>query len=676
MTTDELISPQYSAPRLWLERVVIFRTVDPVDPIREIPLQPGLNVIWGMAQEVEDESESPGILTGHSVGKTTLCRLIRYALGESTFGRKAAVKAIRQAFPGGAVGVTLHLDGARWSVVRPIGFADISQAAENLSIEELLAQPAETQSSYSRFQERLEQAFIALLPARTPPNSPLEYGWTHLLAWLSRDQEARYQNLWEWRSARSDSGVPAFKNRKEAALHLMRMVMGLIDGAEATLTGDLDQWTESLRAKEEQMREMQQEPEYRVRYQAELLCSLLGPGFQPGGESLFGLGTQVPACKISLQKEIAKLTLQRRSLALRLSTLRAKVQQHEQRLENIEAAFAPTQEGTEERSETDKELRELESVSGDDCIYGQIAFKECPPFLEYLKELRGEWIDLQRARQDKRADNTAEERQLLLRDWLEEKTHLKVQLQSARDTVAQWEKDDQDFERQIVALSTRVQQLEYHAAQWQDARDLLDGKKTDTKLERVRQDLEKLRQDIREGERQRKQLQERQWRQGIELRKLYDQVLKRVLSPSYSGEVLLPPRYDLEFRIQEASAGLTGEAVETLALVLADFTAMLWSIQGNGQHPAFLLHDSPREADLDRHIYNRFLRSIHDIALLMGGNGAPFQYIITTTSKPPKAIMDSDAIRLKLQAHPENDLLFRQFLNSQGSFFSFQSEKR
>lgn len=668
MTTEELMRSKHSTPRLWLERVVIFRTLDPVDPIREITLQPGLNVVWGIAQEVEDESESPGILTGHSVGKTTFCRLIRYALGESTFGRKSAVKAIRQAFPRGAIGVTLFLDGVKWSVVRPIGISDISQASQDLSVEEILAHPAETQSSYSRFQACLEQAFIAPLPSKTPPNSTHEYGWTHLLAWISRDQEARYQNLWEWRSSRSDSGVPAFKNRKEAALHLMRMVMGLVDGAESALTGELDQWSESLRGKEEQMREMQQEPEYRVRYQAELLGFLLGPSFKPCGDSLFGLGSQVSVCKSTLEREIARLKMQRRTLALRLSTLRADLQQHEQRLKIIEAAVEPTQEGTEVRSETDKELRELESVVESECLFGQKAFNDCPDFLRYLKELRGEWIDLQRARQERRAGVASEKRQLLLRDWLEEKTNLKGHMQSGRDAIAQGEKDEQEFERLIVELSTRIQQLEYHAAQWQDANDLLDGKKTNTKLEQVRQEVEKLRSDIRGGERNLRQLQERQSRQGVELRKLYDKVLKQVLSPTYSGEVLLPPRHDLEFCIQESSSGLAGEAVETLALVLADFTAMLWSLQSNGQHPAFLLHDSPREADLDRHIYNRFLRIIHDIAGDMGGNRAPFQYIITTTSKPPKTIMESDVVRLRLKAQPETGLLFRQLLNPKSLF--------
>jgi len=509
-----------------------------------------------------------------------------------------------------------------------------------------------------------------------PPNSDREYVWTHLLSWLSRDQEARYQNLWDWRSNRSDAGVPAFKKRKEDALYLMRMVLGLVDGAESALAGQLDGWAADLRLREEQTREMQQEPEYRVKYQEQLLCSMLGPDCQPSGDCLFGLGTQVSAHKNTLEKKIAKLILQRRSLHMRLSGIRAIIQQHEQLLGKIEAAIEPTREGTEVRTEIDKELHSLESLAASDCTYGQIAFKDCPPFTANLKELRGEWIDFQRARQDRRAGKVSEEREIILRDWLEDRTHLKDRMHSVRNTIAQLERDYDEIEQQIVELSTQVKQLIYHAEQWQDAQDLLNGKKINTKLERVRQEVEKLRQDIRAGEKSRERLQARQYQQGAELRKLYDKVLKRVLSESYSGEVLLPPRHDLEFRIQEASAGLAGEAVETLALVLADFTAMLWSIQGNGQHPAFLIHDSPREADLDHHIYNRFLRSIHDIAIAMGGSNAPFQYIITTTSKPPKVILDSDTVRLKLQAHPESDLLFRKFLNSQVTLFSSPTEEK
>lgn len=652
-------------PRLWLERLVIFRNLDPGEPIRDITFHRGLNVVWGVAQEAEDESESPGALTGHSVGKTTLCRLIRYALGESTFGRKSAEKSIRYVFPQGAVGATLYLDGVQWSVVRSIGISGDFRAAKNLSIDLLLAQPAK-EHPYSHFEACLDKAFIAPLPSRLPPNSDREYLWVHLLSWISRDQESRYQNLWEWRSNRSDSGVPAFKNRKEDALFLMRMAMGLVEKDESTLTTQLDIWRKKLKEQEDRKVELQQEPEYQVRYQEQVLQILLGPEFKPTDDkdSLWGVGMQATVCLNKLEAEIESLKSKRHSINLRLAGLRAFVRQHEQFLERIEVELAITQEGTEKRDEVKKELRDLEISIGSDCTYGQIAFKDCQFFIANLKELRSEWINLQRARQDRRAGQVSEEREEILKEWLEKRTKLQEKLQPVRNTIAALEKIYADTEKQIIDVSSQVARIKYHSEQWQDGRDLLAGKKKNTELECVLQNIDRLRRDIREGEKKIGQLQDRQHRKAVALRTLYDEVLKRVLSTSYSGELRLPPQHDLEFRIREEAAGLAGEAVETLALVLADFTALLWSIKDSRYHPGFLLHDSPREADLDRYIYNRFLKSIHNMGTELGGTAAPFQYIITTTSKPPKAILESENVRLRLQAHPQSKLLFRQFLNS------------
>lgn len=154
----------------------------------------------------------------------------------------------------------------------------------------------------------------------------------------------------------------------------------------------------------------------------------------------------------------------------------------------------------------------------------------------------------------------------------------------------------------------------------------------------------------------------KQFNRVVDLKRLYDKVLKTVLSENYNGEILMPPKEDLAFVIRETAGNLTGEAVESLALVLADVVAMLWAVEGNGHHPCFLLHDSPREADLDRHIYSRFLSRIHELSNYSSGRQSPFQYILTTTTIPPKALQEDETIRLKLEAHPEDRLLFKRFL--------------
>jgi hypothetical protein len=220
-----------------------------------------------------------------------------------------------------------------------------------------------------------------------------------------------------------------------------------------------------------------------------------------------------------------------------------------------------------------------------------------------------------------------------------------------------------------MQIGSMIDRLDYHRKQRDDALSLVNGETSDTELEAVLTELAALREKIKKGEIDIRDIQSRQYRHHLALQKLYNDVLQIVLSKDYSGHVTYPPKNDLEFQIRETAAGLTGEAVETLALVLADVTAMLWSVGGNGHHPCFLMHDSPREADLDGHVYNRYLRGIHDISSSLDGENAPFQYIVTSTSKPPKKLLEDKTVKERLQAHPESELLFRQFLGRPGELF-------
>ena len=142
---------------------------------------------------------------------------------------------------------------------------------------------------------------------------------------------------------------------------------------------------------------------------------------------------------------------------------------------------------------------------------------------------------------------------------------------------------------------------------------------------------------------------------------IYDRLVKGALSGTYSGSLGMT-RGDVQFEILEAE-GLSGEAVETLALVLADVAAMICACSGIGHHPRFLMHDSPREADLDRHIYNRYLGMMMNLTREFGGReAAPFQYIVTTTSPPPPELRET--ICLQLKAHPKDEMLFRCVLRN------------
>lgn len=100
-------------PRLWVRRLIIWS--EPGEVIRDISLRPGLNIIWS------PDADADGNRMGHGGGKTSLCRLIRYCLGEDSFGSHDQRQLIGTALPNANVGAEGILDGQLWIVVRPIG---------------------------------------------------------------------------------------------------------------------------------------------------------------------------------------------------------------------------------------------------------------------------------------------------------------------------------------------------------------------------------------------------------------------------------------------------------------------------------------------------------------------------------------------------------------------------
>jgi len=138
------------------------------------------------------------------------------------------------------------------------------------------------------------------------------------------------------------------------------------------------------------------------------------------------------------------------------------------------------------------------------------------------------------------------------------------------------------------------------------------------------------------------------------------------------SEMMIAPMQDTEdlplqlgrFRFEiTGDEGLYREVV-TRCKPLGQHTVMLASIRGIGAHPRFLLHDSPREGNLDRMLYEGFLGTLHDIHTALGGQDeAPFQYIVTTTTTPVKTVQD--IVRMQLCAWPRERMLFQRSLGGQ-----------
>jgi hypothetical protein len=325
-------------------------------------------------------------------------------------------------------------------------------------------------------------------------------------------------------------------------------------------------------------------------------------------------------------------------------------------LEVAEESIEPPEDNVQE----DETIRKLRELIGKDCQYGNVPFHECSYVHVRLAEAdKNMVIDLQKRREDKRV---ASERERLL-EVLEQQRKNHDQIVTLFNELRQKlssdiaEKHKQEF--QLSKHRNQLQRLDYCLKQREQALDMITGRIPSTQLNYENARTTKLHEIIELKQDELRRLQESHDIRLKSINEIYDEIIKSALSKAYSGAIRMS-KGELQFHIEEAT-GLSGEAVETLALVLADVMAMICSCQGIGHHPRFLLHDSPREADLDRHIYSRYLQSMWKLTNKCGGRDrAPFQYIVTTTTKPPEEL--KAAICLHLKAHPENDLLLRRRL--------------
>lgn len=100
---------------------------------------------------------------------------------------------------------------------------------------------------------------------------------------------------------------------------------------------------------------------------------------------------------------------------------------------------------------------------------------------------------------------------------------------------------------------------------------------------------------------------------------------------------------------------VNGTAIDSLKVVVFDLAALTFAIEGKLLHPGFLIHDSPREADLGRQIYNNFF----DVAAKLEAEASPvlFQYIVTTTTEPPSQHQLPPRLCLQLRGSPAEERL-------------------
>ena len=141
---------------------------------------------------------------------------------------------------------------------------------------------------------------------------------------------------------------------------------------------------------------------------------------------------------------------------------------------------------------------------------------------------------------------------------------------------------------------------------------------------------------------------------------VYQQLLQKIFGEEAEGEIkvdghgLYPNPND---RLAPA-----GAALSVMTTVLAyDIAALSTSVRGVGQHPRFLMHDSPREGDMDAPLFARLFEVVHELEEeFEDPEAVSFQYIVTTTTSPPDSLAIKPFVVETLNAKKDKGLLLKR----------------
>lgn len=634
-------------PPLWVRRLQLWS--EPGALIRDISFHRGLNVVWSPdpgapAAVVGQNSDS-----GHGAGKTLLCRLLRYCLGEATFASEDQRRNIASRFPGGHVGAEVIIGGKLWSIIRPIGTTRRHIVREGVTLEELV----ETNDAATGVDPLLEALSTVVSPATMNaviPELREDSSWLFALGWLGRDQENRFDHILDWRHARSDSGSQMPSLAKERVLAGVRALLGILHEQEIEVKNE----RQNIPVRRQRV---DRDLTYLRRRSEELRQELIRRTGLDDAGSVGG--------------------------PLDLSALQQRAEHEIKNAEQAAMANAFTSRMSQTNTERDRLLQEV--AVADEQLKGLIAKSDLATnqmqalkgertnlTAEEFKSIHGELcpicsVPIDRALAEGCPLSPAQPDAASLADQRENLTARTAACQTAIDR----------YTGQVKGARTRTSslkaQLELAEGRLTELKRLADEQNSTNRrrmldAERFQDDVNEfaaLQEQMAKAQRDSGKIDERE-KQLLEtqtaLRDRHADVLRRInelftyVSRSLLGSDV-EASIDLTDQRLQARVQVGGQAMESLKALAFDLASLLMSIEGRAGIPAFLIHDSPREADLGESIYHRLFRFGADLEGL--SDEPPFQYIITTTTDPPAEIRTSKRLVLQLSGSRVEERLLR-----------------
>jgi hypothetical protein len=636
-------------PRLWVRRLKIWEAPGG-NIIRDIGLRPGLNIIW--SPDGDDDPEVTGERSiGHGSGKTLFCRLLRYCLGETRFADEIQRDAISSALLNGIVGAEVMLDGICWAVVRPLGIGRKHFAVSGGVLDEV-AKMDGAGTGIDPLIDAIETSILTDGVAKLSRLAAGQKAWPVALAWLARDQECRFDDVLDWRSpsSGSDAPQPASGDTKGPRLQTLRAFLAAITEEEQACREREQTLSSRLEVAKKQRSFLEWDQKRRL--------DRLINGLNLTGSVLPEMPLLLDQLKGEANQRLADASELPSGDKLVLGEARKAMQEAQSRFRETElkATRLNTQLPLQEAL-----LRQIGSeIPGLSSAANAAASPVCPICEVPIDAVLADRCKLShkvpdaaqcRARLDaKRAEISEQER--IVSGIRTEAEALKPELALALQAV-------QQSEERVRKLETAA---DLRTSSWRAALRLVDdaqrvsdiseeqvvAKDTTRKLD---DELQKLRDGLRGFE-------DKQAKTFSAISEKFSVLIFKLLGENAKGSVRLKGK-GLEISI-EAGGDRRTAAIETLKVLTFDFACLCLSMEGRTRVPAFLVHDSPREADLGLTIYDEYFRLLRQIE---DATEVPvFQYIVTTTTRPPEELNRDPWRCAILRGEPGSERLLRRNL--------------
>lgn len=628
-------SAERKEPVLWIRRLVILPSLDAsAVPIRDIEFRRGLNIVQTSPRLATDL----GVI-GHSVGKTLLTRLIRYSLGEPTFATKSERSRIIVHFPDAYVIAHWRVADVDWCVARPFAADRRNQpfAIQADRWPELLDNNV-ARRGFEEFTMAIQAACWNGLPEL--PNTNMDQNhWLKVLGFLTRDWQCGYRQFNDWRNADSESGVVV--ERAEAS-RILRWLMNLIDIEELPLWKKHQGLLDNQRRVNDDRKAQQQ---FLNAVDSELRLKL---GFDAESDLMGGLFASQLTSKVETQLQQLQALGENTINDSVIVSLENEDELSRATLEELSRGLGQLEAGIEFLREQLAAKRQADETHAyaTESPYENCGLAVCP-----LKLANRTTPECDPARQEIIESLRYEIQERL--NVLANRIHERDQLQAARE----------DLRKRLRAERRRVEKelagIERSIGRWESySDDVKHWQAASKKIEWCDGELKQLGTAIKESGKVQETVRRDQRRRLNSMSNLFARVLGEIFGVPSAGKLKLTA-FGLEPEVDERLAP-SGAALSAMAQVLSfDLACMISSVVGLGNHPRFVVHDSPRSNDIEEQLFHQMLRVIHDWESLFAAEEASFQYTSTTSAPIDLCQPELGLVRLTLSSRTDDDSLLR-----------------